>query len=237
MTAVQNIPDFNDPQTGGSMIRAACWLATTVGEGGLFTKEELRAAIPGVSQIDRRVRDLRKYGWVIEESRIGAGLTMTEQRLVKIGAHVWDPSAKKAANISVISARVRDEVFFRDGHTCVRCGIAVGETFDDDPSTTARLTAAHLYPDSLGGKATAADLVTTCQRCNESLQQQTNNYLDASQVLVKIKGLGRDQRRTLLKRLEMNRRELDKVDQVAAEFRQLPGVEREILLVQLRDLI
>jgi selenocysteine lyase/cysteine desulfurase len=135
----QEIPDYRNPATGGSMIRAACWLASEVGEGGIFTKEELRDALPGVAQIDRRVRDLRKHGWVIEEARQGAGLVANQQRLATIGTAVWDKEARMAAPISVISAKVREEVFFRDGHACRRCGIAAGEVFDDDASSDSEL--------------------------------------------------------------------------------------------------
>jgi hypothetical protein len=209
------------------MIRAACWLASEVGEGGIFTKEELRDALPGVAQIDRRVRDLRKHGWVIEEARQGAGLVANQQRLATIGTAVWDKEARMAAPISVISAKVREEVFFRDGHACRRCGIAAGEVFDDDASVTARLTAGHLYPDSLGGKATAADLITTCQRCNESLQQVTQNYADSDQVLKHISSLGVSQQERLALRIIRDSREVDDVDTVWREYRQLPGVDRE----------
>lgn len=209
------------------MVRAACWLAAEVGEGGVFTKEELREAIPGVAQIDRRVRDLRKYGWVIDEARVGAGLVASQQRLTKIGVPVWDKTLKIAAAVPSISAKVREEVFFRDGHACRRCGIAAGEPFDDDPSVVARLTAGHLYPDSLGGKASAADLITTCQRCNESLQQVTQNYATAEQVVARIRGLDESDRNRINRRIDTDLRETDEVDTIWREYRQLPGVERD----------
>lgn len=231
------VPDYSDPATGGSMVRAAAWLAAVVGEGGIFTKEQLREAIPNVAQIDRRVRDLRDYGWVIEESRMGRDLDTNEQRLVTIGVPVWDPEARRAATPMAISARVREEVFFRDGHACVRCGIAAGEAFDDAPHIRARLTAGHLYPSSLGGRATASDLVTTCQRCNESIQQSTHNYLNAQQVMVRIQSLGKPDRARLLRRMESNMREPDRVDNAWREFRQLPGVEREAVKAALKKLL
>ena len=209
------------------MVRVAQWLAGSVGEGGVFTKQQMRAQFPGVEQIDRRMRDLRAYGWQIHEARVGAGLDMNELRLVKIGVPIWDPAARKAAAPQTISSKVRQEVFHRDGHACVRCGVASGEEFDDRPGVTARLTAAHIYPGGLGGKASAADLVTACQFCNEALRDETPNYLDADQVLVRARGLGKAEQRRLLARIQNNRRETDKVDQVWRAFRQLSAVERE----------
>ncbi|MFZ1670964.1 MAG: HNH endonuclease, partial [Candidatus Nanopelagicales bacterium] len=172
--------------SGGSMVQLAYRLANEVGEGGVFTKQQMREWFPGVEQIDRRMRDLRTYGWRIDEARVAGGdLDPNELRLVTIGVPVWDPNARRAASPPGISAKVRPEVFHRDGHACVRCGIASGEEFLEAPGKFARMTAAHIYPDRLGGKATAADLVTACQLCNEALREETPNYLDAAQVLVR----------------------------------------------------
>ena len=220
------IPDYSNPATGGSMIRAACWLASEIGEGNLFTKEALRAALPGVAQIDRRVRDLRKFGWVIEEARTGSGLGASEQRLAKIGVHVWEKEARDKAKVPTISAKVREEVFHRDGHACRRCGIAAGEPFDDDGTVLARLTAGHVYPDSLGSKATASDLITTCQRCNESVQNQTRNYYSLDQLLMRIETLSEEDRQELSSWIISDRRSVSLGEKIWRDFRQLPAVER-----------
>lgn len=53
-------PRWNDPDfAAGTMVRAALWLLDEIGEGNSFTKEQVREAFPGVSQADRRIRDLR----------------------------------------------------------------------------------------------------------------------------------------------------------------------------------
>lgn len=220
------IPDYRDPRVGGSMIRAACWLASEVGEGRVFTKEALRRAIPNVSQIDRRVRDLRDYGWVIDNSQTVSSLGLDEQRLTKIGVRVWIEGERRQVQRQAISDRVRQDVFNRDRHTCVRCGISAGEAFPDSPNTNARLTAAHVYPGSLGSGATAHDLVTACQRCNESLQQQTPSYLDQGQIEVRIQALGWRDRERLARWMRAERRDWDAVERVWAEFRQLPAAAR-----------
>lgn len=49
---------------------------------------------------------------------------------------------------------LRAEVFFRDGHACVRCANTVG------------LQAHHLTPKSLGGEHSLSNLTTLCSSCN-----------------------------------------------------------------------
>lgn len=221
------VPDYRDQTIRmGSMARCACWLASEIGENGVFTKAQLRDAVPGVEQIDRRMRDLRDFGWRIDESRMASDLQPDELRLVIIGIPVWDEKARRAAKREGISAKVRQEVFHRDGHACVRCGAAAGEFFDDQPGVRVRLTAAHLYPNTLGGKASAADLVTACQRCNEAIREETPNYLDEQQVISRMRTLGRADRAKLLQRMQTRRRESDKVDDIWRAYLQLPGVER-----------
>ena len=42
-------PTWNDPGiSAGTMVRAALWLLDVVGEGNVFTKEEVRVAFPGM---------------------------------------------------------------------------------------------------------------------------------------------------------------------------------------------
>src|ERR1700722_7484392 len=74
--------------SAGTMIRGALWLLQVVGEGNVFTKEQVRAAFPGISQIDRRIRDLRDYGWVISSSSDDATLSADEQRFIQAGTAV-----------------------------------------------------------------------------------------------------------------------------------------------------
>src|SRR5579871_6280697 len=87
--AVQE-PSWHDENLG-TMKRAALWLVDVVGEGGTFTKTQLREAFPDVAQIDRRMRDLRDYGWQIDTNREDADLGPSEQRFVERGAEVWVP--------------------------------------------------------------------------------------------------------------------------------------------------
>lgn len=90
------LPDWTNEKMG-TMVRAALWLATEVGEGNVYTKEQLNAAFPGVSQIDRRVRDLRDRGWVIATNRDDALLAPHESRFVRAGEPIWEPGMRRVS--------------------------------------------------------------------------------------------------------------------------------------------
>jgi hypothetical protein len=229
--------DHRDESLGGGMIRGAVWLANEVGEGNIFTKEQLRKAIPGHSQIDRRVRNLRDWGWQIDDSKQDASLKQEQQRLVRIGVAVWDKAEYRANRPPAISDRVRQEVFARDSHRCVRCGAPAGEEFVDKPGRFVALTAAHVYPASLGSKATAHDLVTTCQRCNEPLKQHTANYLDVEQVWQRVRDSGMKDKQVLLRWITADRRDVSNLEALFGHFRQLPGAERDLIAQRLRSLV
>ena len=136
-------PRWNDPDfAAGTMVRAALWLLDEIGEGNSFTKEQVREAFPGVSQADRRIRDLRNYGWVIHTSSDDAGLNLEEQRLVSAGVPVR--ARKLAERFKPRTSRRRNArpTLAHDAFQCVMCGIAGGEAYPDAPSDTAVLESA-----------------------------------------------------------------------------------------------
>src|SRR4051794_14992723 len=110
------LPDWRDSSAGGR-VRAALWLATEVGEGGTFTKAQLRTAFPNVEQIDRRVRDLRPEGWLILTFQEDRSLQQDELRLSAIGGHVWEPGYRSAAKAAV-SEKERQAAFLADDFQC-----------------------------------------------------------------------------------------------------------------------
>ena len=62
---LMTLPKWNDPKLrAGTMIRTALWLTSEVGVGNAFTKEQHRQAFAGITQADRRLRDLahNKHG-------------------------------------------------------------------------------------------------------------------------------------------------------------------------------
>jgi hypothetical protein len=134
---------------------AAQWLEREIGVGGVFTKEQLRAAFPGVTQIDRRVRDLRERGWIIDTRRQDPTLRQTEMRLVTIGTLVRPARA--------VTSKARREAMLEWGYICCLCG-AQGSTFYED----AKHVRVVLNVEEIPGKKGA--LVPVCLRCSPTIE-------------------------------------------------------------------
>lgn len=213
-------PTWNNPDLkAGTMVKAALWLLQVVGEGNTFTKSELREAFPGVSQADRRVRDLRDYGWVILTNTEDATLTAEDQRFEKAGVPVWDPAARRAAApTKAISAKEKQAVLQRDDYMCTTCGISGGEPYLDDSNQTAVLsiTRAHTV---LPGGGEEILLVTECKRCRAG---SNGDPLRADEVLADIKSLDLHDLRRLTRWIERGRRGSTPLERAWAAYRRLP---------------
>ncbi|MGW5200753.1 hypothetical protein [Streptomyces spiralis] len=211
------------------MKRAALWLVSEVGLGNTFTKEQLRAAFPGVSQIDRRMRDLRDFGWRIHTNREDAELDPHEQRFVKQGDPVWEPGrATRKAGVGPLGATRRREVLARDGYMCRSCGITPGEAYDDSPEL-AQLDIARREVVKPGG-AKATELVTECKRCRVGGRSLV---ADLDEVLRAATALDPADRRVLAGWLEADRREFSQLEQVWSAYRSLPEESRAQLRSEL----
>lgn len=233
--AFRPLPNWREAKVG-TRVRVALWLATEVGEGGTFKKQQLRDAMPRVEQIDRRMRDLRPAGWKISTYRDTAALGPDELMLEKIGLPVWE-SEHRAAGLRSISARTRQEVLNRDSHRCVRCGILAGEAYPDDPASTARLTLGHVNPHKHGAGSTAADLVTECARCNESVQHFTESRLPFERVWDRVQALGSRDKKLVLQWIVKGRREASAAEVAVALINQLSAVDRDEVKARLVDYI
>ncbi|GAB4584301.1 HNH endonuclease [Nocardia sp. IFM 10818] len=218
------LPDWRDDKVGGTMIRSGLWLVHEIGEGNIFTKEQLREAFPGVSQVDRRVRDLRKYGWVILANTEDAHLLADEQRFVETGVHVWDKEARRKADQAMtVPATDRQAVFERDGYMCTVCGIGGGEPYVDDSNSTAVLAVARRRT-LLPGGGDEIMLVTECKRCHTGARDKTTN---ASDVLAEIQSLDASDRRRLARWIDRGRRGSTPLDRAWNGYRRLPADARE----------
>ncbi|MEU9018196.1 hypothetical protein [Actinomadura sp. NPDC048394] len=226
-----NAPAWDDPELkAGTMVRAALWLVQEVGEGNTFTKEQLRAAFPGVSQIDRRVRDLRDYGWSILANTEDASLTTEEQRFAKIGAAVWDPKERRAASPrNSPSAKEIRATFERDDFLCTVCGIAGGEEYPDDPNRTAVLSATRRTTVLPDGRQEVL-LVTECKRCRAG---SSDAAARADEIVADIRILDPTERRRLARWIQRNRRVSTPVDRVWSAYRRLPADARAEVLTEL----
>lgn len=207
-----NLPDWRT-YSGGTMKRAALWLADMVGEGEVFTKGELREAVPGVSQIDRRVRDLRDHGWILSTRAEDLDLELDEQRLVHIGGHVWAEGYRSPVKAVGPSPKQRQEAFELSNHRCVACGATAGEPFIDDILTTVKLTVVG-SPDS--------GWVAACQQCKKggSLPSSSVEFLAAFSIL------NSSEKIIFAEWMQADRRESTPLDRVWDYFRRLSAAER-----------
>lgn len=222
------MPSWQDAGLG-TMKRVALWLVSVVGEGNTFTKEELRAAFPGVSQVDRRMRDLRDFGWRIDTNREDAGLDSHEQRFVKPGDPVWEPgrATRKSGTIAIGAAR-RREVLARDGYMCRSCGITPGETYAGTYEAAQLDIARRDVVKADGTKAT--ELVTECKRCRVGGRLLT---ADLEKVLTAAAALGSAERSVLSDWVAADRREFSRLEQIWSDYRSLPEESRAQLRAEL----
>lgn len=216
------------------MIRGALWLLQVVGEGNTFTKNELRDAFPGVTQADRRIRDLRDYGWVVHSSTEDASLLSEDQRFVKAGVEVWDPHAKRqAAPQKAITAKERQAVLAQDGYMCTLCGIAGGEPYPDDSVLTAVLAVSR-RPITGPDGCKEMTLVTECKRCRAGSAPAP---LAAEDVLARARDLEPGERRRLLRWMERGRRGATDLDRAWATYLRVPPDQRKEAADQLHRLL
>ncbi|WP_327712474.1 hypothetical protein OG912_32955 [Streptomyces sp. NBC_00464] len=222
------LPAWNDPSfKGGTMIRGALWLVQEIGEGNTFTKEQLRSAFPGVSQADRRLRDLRSYGWVIHTNTEDARLMAEDQRFVEAGVAVWDPAARRAAAPEkTITAKQAQAVLARDGYMCTVCGIGSAEPYLDDSNQTAVLSVTRRTSVLLDGREEDL-LVTECKRCRAGGGGQATR---ADEALTEIKNLDPADQRRLARWAERGRRGSTALERAWNAYRRLPAAAQEEVL-------
>jgi 5-methylcytosine-specific restriction endonuclease McrA len=211
-----NLPDWRT-STKGTRVRAALWLLSEVGEGGAFTKGQLREAFPGVEQIDRRMRDLRTEGWVLATYREDRSLSQDELRLVQVGGAVWDPTYQSKAQSS-LSDKERQNIFAADDYMCVYCGVSGGESYVDDPLRTVKLTISRVQ--SVDGQS--VQLATCCDRCHVATREDTAT----ADLGPDIGALSEAQRSRLLLWVRNGTRSMAPEERLWAQYRRLPHAAR-----------
>jgi hypothetical protein len=183
---VELIPDWKDTSIyRGTMVRSALWLIQMVGVGGVFTKEGHRDAFPEISQADRRLRDLRKYGWIVNTSVEDLSLNQNEQRFVARGLDVWVPTARRSVVTSKITAKQRMKVFAENNYQCCICGIAGGESYFDSPALIAVLSAVK-KTSQVPGASESLSFSVECNRCSSG---KSKSNQDISKFTEKISQL------------------------------------------------
>ncbi|MFC9618525.1 hypothetical protein ACFTXM_00505 [Streptomyces sp. NPDC056930] len=219
-----SLPAWNDPNyKAGTMVRVALWLTQEVEEDGRFTKAQLRDAFPGVSQVDRRLRELRDFGWVILTNTEDATLMSEDQRFLRPGVPVWDPAARRAAAPKKVSAKEIQAALARDEYMCTVCGIAGGEPYIDDSNQTAVLSVARRDTVLPGGRQRTL-LVTECKRCRAGSDEEP---VDAVKLLADIKALDIGDQRRLARWAERGRRGSTPLERAWNAYRRLPADARD----------
>lgn len=222
------LPKWNDPELkAGTKIRTALWLMSEVGLGNSFTKEQHRLAFVGVTQADRRLRDLRAYGWVIHTSAEDLTLNPEEQRFVAVGAPVWERGIGKIHDMHLPTAKMRRTAFAENDYLCVVCGIAGGESYPDAPHITAVLALSRqVVTDTAGQKCFR--LVPECRRCRSA---SLNPNVGVSELIDRVEKLEGSDRQIFLRWTEQGRR--SNLDRLWADYRRLPIAVR----IQVRERI
>ncbi|MCG3040460.1 hypothetical protein L7D48_07740 [Streptomyces sp. S1A] len=216
-----DMPSWRDNKLG-TMKRAALWLVQEVGLGNTFTKNQLREAFPDVSQIDRRMRDLRDFDWKIHTNREDVGLDTHEQRFVEQGVPVWEPGKATRKVGSTITAAQRHQVMMRDGHKCRSCGIGPGETYTGT-DVTSQLDVARRSVRLPTGR-TETQLVLECNRCRIGNRKLKT---DLGEILTRIDKLPAIERKILSSWIEQDSRSFSEIEDIWAAYRSLPAEARE----------
>ncbi|MFB9684657.1 hypothetical protein [Amycolatopsis plumensis] len=207
------------------MKRVALWLISEIGEGNEFTKEQMRGAFPGVSQIDRRMRDLRDFDWRIDTNREDSSLTAAQHRFVKRGQPVWEKGmTSRPPTASAIGAVRRREVISGDNNMCRSCGITPGQfyagTYESAQLDIARREV--LLPDGRH----EVQLITECNRCRVGGR---GLRADLGEVVNRAGALSPADRALLVSWTEADERTFSDVERVWADYRALPADARASL--------
>lgn len=202
-----------------SRLKAAKWLIEEVGQGQVFSIVQLKQRFPAISQIDRRMRDLRPAGWRIVTNDEDPALPIGQFRLLSVGG---------LATPAAVSGRTRRQIFEQDGHRCLVCGIGVGEPYDDEPGLLARITIGHWVPKEQGGDPLDRNnLRSECSRCNHAAQNQTGSVTLPGSVRSRISALPRREKQELLAWMRIGRRSQSRTETLWYEWRQLPPAARQ----------
>lgn len=184
-----------------------------------------RFAPPFRIQADRRIRDLRDYGWILHTRADDASLLPEQTRLVATGAEVWDQRARRAASPNKgISSKARDEILARDDYMCIVCGITGGEEYPEDSTQTAVLTVVKRE-----GSEAAGTFATLCKRCHSGGAAR----VDAAKAAIAIELLTVAERDEFTRWVVVGRRAVSASERAWSVYLRLPVEDRSALNAQL----
>lgn len=157
-------------------------------------REIQKAAGQDVTEWARRVRELRdQEKWKIMTHNDLDALSPGQYMLIE------KPPEKPIIKFDdSISAKLRAEVFDRNGFTCQSCGLCPG---DIDPATNrkVRLHVGHIDDRSHGGKAVLSNLRTLCSSCNQGAKNITAVKPEAIWLLSQVRRAGVAEQKEVLR--------------------------------------
>lgn len=206
----------------GTKKRVALWLVQEVGIGSVFTKEQLRTAFDGVSQVDRRMRELRDHEWQIDTNREDPALDPSEHRFVRQGVPVWEPGMASRKTTESVGAVQRRAVLMKDNYLCRTCGIGNGETYADGHGATSHLDIARRRV-TLPGGGIEVQLVTECNRCRVGGRDAE---CDLGAFASALKRLSLYEQKMLSSWVERDTRAFNEVEKLWGVYRTLPASAR-----------
>ncbi|MFF5364386.1 HNH endonuclease [Streptomyces scabiei] len=220
------------PVRRSSKVKVAEFLAA-VGEGEVFTKLQLIEGVPGVAQVDRRMRDLRELGWRIDNYKTNPRLKPDEYLLAEIGTRIDLGEQPKEPARPRIPASRRREALERTGSLCQTCGISAGEAYPEDRTQRAVLSV-HLVDPASPIDTELSNLRVECQRCNAGLRGMGRALPTMGDVLERLSGLGsRDDKRRLYRLMQSGRPKQDDVELIYAEWLRLERDDRVSVMLKL----
>ncbi|WP_223775684.1 HNH endonuclease signature motif containing protein [Streptomyces sp. 135] len=223
----EGLPDWHDAH-GGGLVRGALWLMQEVGPGNTFTKSQLRAAFPDIAQIDRRIRDLRDYEWVIATSREDPSLDQAEQRFVEPGIKVWDPEERKKRNRAAVSTATRRPLFQRGTFACELCGRPV-VSLRHGPG----VELVHRVALADGGSDEPENLMVLCSACHAARDGADG----VSELAARASSLPIRERTRLLTWITMGERPRTATEDIWAQYQKLADGDRQQLARHLARLL
>lgn len=216
-----------------SGVRVAEFIAS-VGEGSKFSKMELFNAVPGVSQADRRMRDLREMGWVIDNYKVNPSLKPDEYLLKKIGVRIHEGERRPKSVRKNITGPKRRRILERDGHTCQVCGVPAGMDFPNEPGRKAVLTIGHIIPNNRGGSDDESNLRAECTRCGDQARDITTDPPSADSIFTRAQHVGGlKEKKRLYGWMVAGHRTLGDTEAVFNDWARLPYAERLEVMAKL----
>ncbi|MFI8664577.1 HNH endonuclease [Rhodococcus qingshengii] len=209
-----------------SKVLVAAYIAS-IGEGSTFTKLELQEAVPDFSQVDRRMRDLRECGWVIDNYKVNPSLKPNEYLVQKIGARIDLGERPPTPVRTTIGGAKRRKILELGGNLCAVCGVPAGDPYPDLPGRRAVLTVGQITSDDRSGPDDDSNLQAECQRCSTEAGDNTANPPEWESVLAHAQDIGtKADKARLLTWMIAQRRTPDDVERIFADWRRLPRGDR-----------